>query len=204
MTKERKTNKHEKAGAPPDAPLNPMGEEETADQPQTPGANGAQTYAEQEPGNPWADRLDKAEAEREEYLNLAQRVQADFDNFRRRNQSVRAEATQDGANNVLTQLLPVLDNLERAIEAAAAQGEQGTSLGSGVELILRQLRDAMGKFGVAEINRVGEKFDPNLENAVMQADADSGEPGTVCEVFQKGYKTESKVLRYAMVKVVVG
>jgi len=151
----------------------------------------------------WQERLARAEAERGEYLDLAQRVQADFDNFRRRNQSVRAEATQDGANEVLTQLLPVVDNLERAVEAAAGD-EQAGQMREGVALVLRQLLDTMGKFGVAEINRLGEPFDPNLENAVLQGAPEEGEPGTVCEVFQKGYQTPGKVLRHAMVKVVAG
>lgn len=148
-------------------------------------------------------RLAKAEEKCEEYLNLAQRVQADFENFRRRNQSVRADAVQDGANEVLTQLLPVVDNLERAVEAAA-QTEQTAAMRDGVEMVLRQLLDVTSKFGVTEINRLGEPFDPTLENAVLQGGPEEGEPGTVCEVFQKGYRTSGKVLRHAMVKVVVG
>jgi molecular chaperone GrpE len=153
----------------------------------------------------WQERLTKAEAEREEYLDLAQRVQADFDNFRRRNQSVRAEAVQDGASEVLTQLLPVVDNLERAVEAVSeGEGEQAGRMREGVALVLRQLLDMMGKFGVTEINRPGEPFDPMLENAVTQGAPEEGEPGTVCEVLQKGYRTPNKVLRYAMVKVVAG
>ena len=154
-------------------------------------------------GGGWRDRFAKAEAEREEYLDLAQRVQADFDNFRRRNQAVRAEATQDGANEVLTQLLPVVDNLERAAKAAP-EGEQADQVREGVALVLRQLLDVIGKFGVTEVSRLGEPFDPMLENAVTQGAPEEGEPGTVCEVFQKGYRTPNKVLRYAMVKVVAG
>ena len=155
------------------------------------------------PENDWQERLAKAEAEREEYLDLAQRVQADFDNFRKRNQSVRAEAMQDGANEVLTQLLPVVDNLERAVEAVP-EGDHAGQMREGVALVLRQLLDMMGKFGVTEINRLGETFDPMLENAVTQGAPSEGEPGAVCEVFQKGYQTPNKVLRYAMVKVVAG
>ncbi len=144
--------------------------------------------------------LDAAVAQREEYLSLAQRVQADFDNFRRRNQSVRAEAFDDGARAFAATLLPVLDNLERAI--AAAQDSPDASLKEGVEMVNRQLCDAFAKRGITPISRKGEKFDPNLENAVMQAPAEDGEPGTVCEVLQKGYQMGSSVLRHAMVKVV--
>ena len=144
--------------------------------------------------------LAAALAKQEEYLNMAQRVQADFDNFRRRNQNVRKEAFDEGARAFAATLLPVLDNLERAIAAAAGSADE--SLRSGVEMVYRQLCEAFEKRGITPIDRKGEKFDPNLENAVMQGTADEGEPGTVCEVFQKGYQMDGAVLRHAMVKVV--
>ena len=147
-----------------------------------------------------ADELAAAVAKQEEYLNMAQRVQADFDNFRRRNQNVRKEAFDEGARAFATTLLPVIDNLERAI--AAAQNSTDESLHSGVEMVYRQLCEAFEKRGITTIDRKGEKFDPNLENAVMQGAPEDGEPGTVCEVFQKGYQMEGMVLRHAMVKVV--
>ena len=144
--------------------------------------------------------LDKANAQAEEYLNLAQRVQADFDNFRRRNESVRADAYAEGQRAVAAAMLPVLDNLERALDAAATSTDE--ALKSGVELTLKQMRDAYAKYDVTPIDRLGEKFDPNLENAIMQGSPDEGEPGTVCMVLQKGYKMGDHVLRFAMVKVV--
>jgi molecular chaperone GrpE len=147
-----------------------------------------------------AEALAAANARVEEYLNLAQRVQADFDNFRRRNQNVRSEAYEDGARAFITTLLPVLDNLERAIGAADSSGEK--SLLDGVEMVRRQLADALDKRGVTPIDRKGEKFDPSLENAVMRGNPEDGEPGTVCEVLQKGYQMGGFVLRHAMVKVV--
>ena len=119
--------------------------------------------------------LDAATAKAEEYLNLAQRVQADFDNFRRRNESVRTDAFADGQQAVASAMLPVLDNLERALDAAGADD----ALKSGVELVLRQMRDVYAKFGVTPIDRLGEKFDPNLENAIMQGAPEDGDPGTV-------------------------
>ncbi len=145
-----------------------------------------------------AEALAAAIAKQEEYLAMAQRVQADFENFRRRNQNVRKEAFDDGARAFATTLLPVIDNLERAI---AASGE-GDSLRSGVEMVLRQMCEAFEKRGITPISRKGEKFDPNLENAVMQGAPEDGEPGTVCEVLLKGYQMEGAVLRHAMVKVV--
>ena len=147
-----------------------------------------------------AEAFAEAVAKQEEYLNMAQRVQADFENFRRRNQNVRKEAFDEGARAFATTLLPVIDNLERAIAAAAASPDE--SLRSGVEMVCRQLCEAFEKRGITPIDRKGEKFDPNLENAVMQGTEDDGEPGTVCEVFQKGYQMEGMVLRHAMVKVV--
>ncbi len=144
------------------------------------------------------DALKEAQAKADEYLNLAQRVQADFENFRRRTKATRAEAFEDGAREFIKQLLPVVDNLERA----TAQETCDESLMTGVKLVYKQLMDALEKRGVTVIDRPGEKFDPNLENAVMQGTAEEGEPGTVCAVLQKGYKMGDFVLRHAMVKVV--
>lgn len=142
--------------------------------------------------------LDKATAQADEYLNLAQHVQADFDNFRRRNASVSADSFADGQRSVAAAMLPVLDNLERALAAAG----EDSPLKSGMELTLKQMLAAYEKLGVKPIDRLGEKFDPNLEEAVMQGNPEEGEPGTVCTVFQKGYLMGEKVLRHAMVKVV--
>lgn len=147
-----------------------------------------------------AEALAAANAKTDEYLTLAQRVQADFDNYRRRNQNVRSEAFEDGARAFIVTLLPVLDNLERAIGAADANTDK--ALLEGVQMVSRQLSDAFAKRGVTPIDRKGEKFDPNLENAVLQGASGDGEPGTVCEVLQKGYQMGGYVLRHAMVKVV--
>ncbi len=143
-------------------------------------------------------KLDAATKQADEYLNLAQRVQADFDNFRRRNQSVRADAFEDGAKEFIKTLLPVLDNLERALGAPSAD----EALHTGVQMVLKQMCDVLQKRGVTEISRKGEKFDPMQENAVMQGTSEDGEPGTVCEVLQKGYALGNTVLRHAVVKVV--
>ena len=143
--------------------------------------------------------LTAAAAKADEYLALAQRTQADFDNFRRRNESVRADAFADGQRSVATAMLAVLDNLERALMAPAAEGD---SLRTGVEMTHKQMLAAYEKLGVTVIDRLGEKFDPNLEDAVMQGSSEEGEPGTVCAVFQKGYIMSGHLLRAAMVKVV--
>lgn len=146
------------------------------------------------------EALAAAQTQSDEYLSMAQRVQADFDNFRRRNANVRADAYEDGAAAFAVTLLPVLDNLERALDAANTAAETG--LKEGVDMTYRQLTDAFSKRGITVIDRAGEKFDPTLENAVIQGTAEDGEPGTVCQVLQKGYIMGKNVLRHAMVKVV--
>ena len=145
--------------------------------------------------------LEKAKAQSDEYLDLAQRKQAEFANYRRRTEGVRAEAFDDGRREAIGQLLPIVDNLERALAAA---GEEENALKSGVEMVLRQTRDALTKMGVEEIDPQGQPFDAELMNAVMQGTAEEGEPGTVCMVLQKGYKVGERVIRHAMVKVITG
>lgn len=145
--------------------------------------------------------LEKAKAQSEEYLDMAQRKQAEFANYRRRTESARAEAYEDGRRDAVGAMLPVVDNLERALAAA---GEEESALKSGVEMVLRQTLDALTKMGVAEIEAQGKPFDAELMNAVMQGAAEEGEPGTVCMVLQKGYTINGRVIRHAMVKVVAG
>ena len=145
--------------------------------------------------------LEKTKAQCDEYLELAQRKQAEFANYRRRTEGVRQEAYDDGRRDAIDKLLPVVDNLERALSAA---GEEESALKSGVEMVLRQTKDALAKMGVEEIDPQGQPFDAELHNAVMQGAAEEGEPGTVCMVLQKGYKLGSRVIRHAMVKVVAG
>ena len=145
--------------------------------------------------------LEQTRAQRDEYLDLAQRKQAEFANYRRRTEGIRQEAFDDGRRDAIEKLLPVIDNLERALSAA---GEEESGLKSGVEMVLRQTKETFGKMGVEEIDPLGQPFDAELHNAVMQGGADEGEPGTVCLVLQKGYKLGSRVIRHAMVKVVAG
>ena len=145
--------------------------------------------------------LEKTKAQCDEYLDLAQRKQAEFANYRRRTEGVRQEAFDDGRRDAIDKLLPVIDNLERAL-AAAGEGEDG--LKAGVEMVLRQTKETFAKMGVEEIDPLGQPFDAELHNAVMQGSEDEGEPGTVCLVLQKGYKLGNRVIRHAMVKVVAG
>ena len=183
-----------------------MNSEEKAEQAQQPEQPETQ-QAQQESGEAEVDvkalqaELEKAKAQSDEYLDLAQRKQAEFANYRRRTEGIRAEAFDDGRREAISQLLPIVDNLERALAAA---GEEENALKSGVEMVLRQTRDALTKMGVEEIDPQGQPFDAELMNAVMQGTAEEGEPGTVCMVLQKGYKLGERVIRHAMVKVVAG
>ena len=144
--------------------------------------------------------LEQTRAQRDEYLDLAQRKQAEFANYRRRTEGIRQEAYDDGRRDTIEKLLPVVDNLERALSVA---GEE-SSLRSGVEMVLRQTLDTLAKLGVETIDPLGQPFDAELHNAVMQGSAEEGEPGTVCQVLQKGYRLGGRVIRHAMVKVVAG
>ena len=174
-------------------------EPETAE-PAAPEAAEAETGAPAEEASDLAKQLEEANAKTAEYLAMAQRIQADFENYRRRNESVRSDAYFDGKKDVAALMLPVLDNLERAVEAAGSSADD--ALKSGMALVLKQMTDVYAKLEVSAIDRLGEKFDPNLENAILQGTSEEGEPGTVCQVLQKGYRMGDKVLRHAMVKVV--
>ena len=145
--------------------------------------------------------LEKTKAQCEEYLDLAQRKQAEFANYRRRTEGVRQEAFDDGRRDAVDKLLPIIDNIERALAAA---GSEESGLKAGVEMVLRQTKETFAKMGVEEIDPIGQPFDAELHNAVMQGSEDEGEPGTVCMVLQKGYKLGNRVIRHAMVKVVAG
>lgn len=175
-----------------------LNQEETVQNPETEETKEPEQPEAEQPKEPTP--LEKAEAKAAEYLAMAQRVQADFENFRRRNESVRAESFAEGKRDVAAVMLPVLDNLERAADAAEKSADE--ALKSGVQLVLKQMNEVYRKLDVTPIDRLGEKFDPNLENAILQGTEEEGEPGTVCQVLQKGYRMGDRVLRHAMVKVV--
>ena len=146
----------------------------------------------------WEAALRTAVAQRDEYLNLAQRTQADFANFRRRNQTARTDAHDEGVRETLAAFLPVLDNLERAIATVAPDDD--SPLVGGLKMVLKQFHSVGDKLGLEEIPAgPGEVFDPEVHNAVMRGE--EGEPGTIIECFEKGYKVKDRVIRYASVKV---
>ena len=145
------------------------------------------------------EALEKLRKEKEEAIGLLQRNQADFDNFRRRNESVRTDSLEEGKRNCIKELLPVLDNFDRAMEAEAGD-EAGAGWRDGIKLVHKQLMDTLQKLGLSEIEADG-KFDPNLHNAVFHTEDETLEENVVAEVLLKGYKKGDRIIRYAMVKV---
>ena len=146
----------------------------------------------------WQAALETAVKQRDEYKDSLLRAQADFQNFKRRNQTARSDGYEDGMREVIAAILPAIDNLERALDAADKAGESGGVV-DGVKMTLTALTDGLKRFGFEEVPALGEDFDPELHNAVMRESGDT--PGKVLEVFQKGYRVKGKIVRYAMVKV---
>ena len=146
----------------------------------------------------WQAALELAVSQRDEYLDSLRRTQADFQNFKRRNQTARADGYEDGVREALAAILPSIDNLERALDAADKAGAND-GVTDGVKMTLNTLMEGLKRFGFEEVPSLGEMFDPELHNAVMREAGD--EPGKILEVFQKGYRVKDKIIRYAMVKV---
>jgi len=167
-------------------------EVETAEQPEE-----VQEEVREATVDEWREALEIAVKQRDEYLDSYRRAQADFQNFKRRNQTARADGYNDGICDSIEAMLPVIDNLERAIAAAS----ENDPLAEGVKMTLKMLFDSLKRFGFEEVPALGEEFNPELHNAVMRETGD--EPGKILEVFQKGYRVKEKIIRYAMVKVAV-
>jgi molecular chaperone GrpE len=144
-------------------------------------------------------RLADAEAERDEYLALAQHVQADFDNYRKRAIRDQERLVAHAHERLVRELLPVLDDLERALEAAEQHEE--AKLVEGVKLVEGALRSALTKEGLVEIETDGA-FDPHVHEALLtQPAVDGAAPGAILEVVQRGYRVGGKVVRPARVIV---
>jgi molecular chaperone GrpE len=147
--------------------------------------------------------LSDVQRERDEYLDLAQRTKADFENFRKRMTSEVEAAAARGRAELIRDVVPVLDDLERAIEAAGLdpEGDSEDGLAHGVLLVFRSLREALVRNGVEAVDPEGEKFDPTQHEALSTQPADGVEPGMVVEVMQKGYRAGEQLIRPARVVV---
>jgi molecular chaperone GrpE len=147
--------------------------------------------------------LADAEAKRDEYLELAQRTKADFENFRKRMAAEVQAAGVRGKGQLAQEVAPVLDDLERAIEAAGLdpEGDSEDGLAHGVLLVFRSLREALARNGIETVDPKGEKFDPNQHEALSTVPVEGADSGTVVEVLQKGYRLNEQLIRPARVVV---
>ncbi|MGG6314074.1 nucleotide exchange factor GrpE [Paenibacillus macerans] len=144
--------------------------------------------------------VEKLRAENEEYQQRLLRTQADFDNFRRRTVKEKEELGKYASAKLITELLPVIDNFERAL-SSAGEGTENSSYAKGVEMIFRQLDGVLKAEGLTPMEAEGQPFNPEFHQAIMQVESEDYEEGIVVEVVQKGYLLKDKVLRPAMVKV---
>ena len=164
------------------------------------GAAGVDNQAAEVEGD--LDELVKTAAERDEYLALAQRTQADFENYRKRMAKETAAARDRGVRQVVEELLPALDNFERAL--AAAEAEEADSehhLTKGIRLVQQDLVAALGRVGIEPFSPKGEAFDPTQHEAMAQHSVEGARSGTVVEVYQQGYRLAGNVIRPARVVV---
>jgi molecular chaperone GrpE len=147
------------------------------------------------------EQLVEAETKRDEYLADLQRLAAEFDNYRKRAARDQEALVARAAERLVQGLLPVLDDLERALEAAAEHEE--AKLEDGVRLVHRELTELLRKEGLVEVETDG-KFDPHLHEALLSQPAEGAEEGIVIQVLQKGYRLGDRVLRPARVVISAG
>ena len=143
--------------------------------------------------DPVQELQEKLDAQHEAHLRLA----AEYDNFRKRTQKEKEASYANGKADTVGKLLPIYDNLERALKQDTAD----EAYKKGVEMTMTQLKDVLSKLGVTEIDAAGQPFDPKLHNAVMHVEDENLGENTVAEVFQAGFQLGEKVIRFAMVKV---
>ena len=149
---------------------------------------------------PLAD-LERVTAERDQYLDALQRLKAEFDNYRKRNDRERQGIATGATREVVRGLLPVMDNLERAV---AALGDQGEQIVAGLEMVRGQLAGLLAGHGVEEIPASGEQFDPTVHEAIASAPSPEHPEGTVIQVIEKGYRQADHVLRPTRVVIASG
>ncbi|MFW5875273.1 MAG: nucleotide exchange factor GrpE [Myxococcota bacterium] len=152
-----------------------------------------------EPATP-EQRLAELEQERDKLKDQLLRTAADYENFRRRAKRDREEAERRAREEPLRELLPVVDNLERAVQAAD-QADNAQAVAEGVRMVLKMFEDVAARIGLQRISALGERFDPNLHDAMQQVETDEHPPGTVVQELVPGYRLADRLLRPAMVVV---
>ena len=153
--------------------------------------------AEEEAPNPLLEELEALKQNLTDQEDKFLRLAAEYDNYRRRSQKEKESAWADSKAETAAAFLPVYDNLERALKQDTAD----EAYKKGVEMTMTQLKEVLSKLGIQEIPALGETFDPNLHNAVMHVEDENAGENTIVEVFQAGFRTEEKVIRFSMVKV---
>lgn len=149
-----------------------------------------------------ADKKQDALKEKiDELEDKVKRQMAEFDNFRKRTEKEKTAMFETGARSVIEKILPVVDNFERGFSSIPEE-EKGTSFAAGMEMVYKQLMTELEKMDVKPIPAVGEEFDPNLHNAVMQVESEEYETGVIAQELQKGYTYRGTVVRHSMVAVV--
>ena len=145
------------------------------------------------------DELAALQKEKDDLYDRILRLQAEYDNFKRRSQKEKEAERKYKAQDLVNDLLPVLDNFERALQVE--QTEATSNLIEGISMVYRQLQDALTNNGVEVIVTEGKEFDPNLHHAVMQVEDENHESNHIVEELQKGYMLKDRVIRPSMVKV---
>ena len=166
---------------------------ETAEAPEGPAAEGKKGKKKK---SREAEALEACEAEKKELEDRYLRLMAEYDNYRRRTQKERENIYPDAVADTLKELLPVLDNLQRALDTPCADENYIT----GIQMIRTGLEEFLKKMGVETFGKAGEPFDPNLHNAVMHIEDENLEKNVVAQVFQSGYRRGDRILRHAMVQ----
>ncbi len=145
-------------------------------------------------------KLESAQQDRDQFLNLLQRTRADFENYQKRLQRELTQEKRYAFGPLILDLLPVLDNLERAVQAAHKANETGP-LVQGVAMVQNQILEMLKRHGITRIDAKGKPFDPNAHEAVMQQPSQDASPGTVLQVLEEGFTLHDRVLRPAKVVV---
>ena len=166
---------------------------ETAEAPEGPAAEGKKGKKKK---SREAEALEACEAEKKKLEDRYLRLMAEDDNYRRRTQKERENIYPDAVADTLKELLPVLDNLQRALDTPCADENYIT----GIQMIRTGLEEFLKKMGVETFGKAGEPFDPNLHNAVMHIEDENLEKNVVAQVFQSGYRRGDRILRHAMVQ----
>ncbi len=144
--------------------------------------------------------LEEARGEAAEYLDNLQRLKAEFENFRKRTLREQSEFLKFASQGVIGELLPVIDNFERALDQEN-NGDQFDDYKKGMKLVYDQLLEALAKEGLSTVEPVGQPFDPNLHEAVMQEESAEHPEGTVVRVLERGYILQDRIIRHAKVSV---